>query len=168
MGPLLPGLGAKVRAVVGAIVKLVMGVVEIPYANLPTKDGKPGAGGTQTTYDVARWLEAKYGVMETFARMQEPAIAAVLENALAGHLENLLMGAPASDPFVSVTEELGQMFRTFLDEDEVRAAGVPGTPTAASLKGVNHRMKSKKGPVRPSFIDTGLYRSSAKFWIEES
>lgn len=140
--------------------KLHMGVVDIPYAD------ETG----MTTFGVAKILEDEYHIFETFARMQEPAIAHVLENSLAGHLEDSLMGKPpGGDPFAAVGEELGQMFRTFLDEDEVRAAGVPGTPTAASLKGVNHRKKGKKnkgGSPRPSFIDTGLYRSTGKFWID--
>lgn len=45
---------------------------------------------------------------------------------------------------------------------------IPGVPTQASLRGVNHRMKRpyvKRGP-RPSFRDTGTFSSSIRSWVD--
>lgn len=160
---------------------LHLGVIEVPYVEAPEvkkiprakkgKANKPLKASPElnmvTTVDVAQWLEKKYDVMQTFADQQEPAIAHVIEASLAGTLESIMMGAPANiNAFGTAENEIGQMFRTFLDEEEVAAAGVPGTPTAAALAGVNHRLKSKRGAPRPSFIDTGLYQASFRAWVD--
>lgn len=163
--------------------KLVLGVIDIPYVQnfdkepkkIPKakkgKANKPirtvGPSGTETTGDVATWLENKYGVMQVFADQQEPAIAQALENSLAGAMESQLMGAPAGmNAFGTAEHEIGQMFRTFLDEEEVAQAGVKGVPTEAAKKGVNHRLKENKGDPRPSFVDTGKYQNSFVAWVE--
>ena len=46
---------------------------------------------------------------------------------------------------------------------------IPGVPTEAAKRGVNHRLAhpyAKRGP-RPSFLDTSLYSSSFKSWVED-
>lgn len=137
---------------------LHIGVVDLPYAE---------KGGI-TTGDVAQILEDKYHVMGVFASMQEDAIAVEMTEGLKGQLENLMMGAPPSqDPFADGCAQIEKMFKTFLEEDEISFLGIPGTPTEAAKKGVSHRFKGKKsGAPRPSFIDTGLYESSAKVWVD--
>jgi hypothetical protein len=162
-------------------ITLHLGVIDIPYVNAPSqqkvakaKKGKNARpikpkveSGTQTTGDVAGWLESKYGVMQTFVEQQIPGIAVELEESLAGALENLMMGAqPSGNPFASATSNITQMFKTYLAEGEIEHAGVAGVPTEAALKGVNHRLKLNRGPRRPSFIDTGLYQQSFIAWIE--
>ena len=76
--------------------------------------------------------------------------------------------------------EIEREFRTFLDENELQDAGVPGVPTKAAMNGVNHRFKSKLnnvsmaekqagtrvGTPRVSFIDTGTYQKAFKVWTE--
>jgi len=174
------GSAAGTAAPQGSLV-LHLGVIDIPYVKPPIqkkvakakrgKSNKPvkqsTGSGTQSTGDVAGWLEKKYGVMQTFVDMQMPAIAAELENALAGALENMMMGAPPTgNPFASAESNITQMFKTFLAEGEIEHAGIPGVPTAAALRGVNHRLKVNRGSPRPSFIDTGLYQNSFIAWIE--
>lgn len=137
---------------------LHLGVVDVPYST------------GQTTGDVASILEAKYGVMDHFARAHESDIAADLESSLEGELENLLLGAPrSSDPFASATSKIEHRFRKFLSKKEMDRLGVPGVPTAASLAGYSKRFKQKqkksRGP-RPSFIDTGLYQANFKAWAD--
>lgn len=150
---------------------LHLGVVEFPYSEPAKTDKKtqPEKGdNARTTGEVAGYLEDKYHVMEHFFQAHGPDIVKALETSIAGALEDLLMGAPARP---NVNEQalstIKKDFSKFLSSKEMDGLGYPGVPTAASLKGVNHRMKNKKGtPGRPSFIDTGLYETSFKAWID--
>lgn len=120
-----------------------------------------------TTGGVAAILEDKYAVMQNFAALHIQDIAESFAIGVAESLESLMQGAPASiNPFGQAISETEKMFRTYLDNGEIRQTGQPGVPTEAALKGVNHRLKSKKGVPRPDFIDTGLYQSSFKAWTE--
>lgn len=163
--------------------KLHFGVIDVPYvANEPeakTKGrAKRGAKAKRvkaspdqtTTGDVAEILEEKYGIMEAFFENNENAIAGFLEEGLKGTVENLFTGAPATnDPFGSGTSKIEEAFKDFLSTREAERVGIEGTPTRAALRGVNHRLKhpyAKGNPRRPSFIDTGLYQTSFKAWVE--
>lgn len=156
---------------VGFIVKLVMGVIDIPYANAPRDPDTKAKSGTQTTGDVAGWLEEKYGLMQHFYDAHQTDIAADFENALAGALETVLMGGPAPrDVFAGATSKVEERFKTFLSSKEAERVGMAGVPTQAALNGVNHRLKHpyrKSNPRRPSFIDTGMFQASMKAWTEE-
>ena len=160
--------------------RLHLGVVDVPYSE-PTprprraSRGKPArprkvASGTQTTGDVATWLENRYQVMAIFAYLHEKEIKAAIEEGLVGELENRLMDAPPNrDAFGAATSQIETVFRDFLDNDEIAKLGmVPGVPTAAALRGVNHRMMHPyaRRAARPSFLDTGLYSASFRAWIE--
>jgi hypothetical protein len=165
-------------------VKLVFGVIDIPYANAldqPRRvpQAKPGrqrrrrprkvASGTQTTGDVAEILEKRYNVMERFAGLNETEIVSSIENALVGNIENVILGAPITgEPLAAATSEIEEMFRDFLDRRGMDGYAW-GVPTQAAERGVNHRLLhpyAKRGP-RPSFIDTGLYQQSFRCWVEE-
>ena len=140
---------------------LHLGVNDVPY------DYKGSEG--QSTGDVAETLEAQYSIMQTFFEVHGQEIADALAEAAVGSLENILMGAPvANHPFIAGETEIQRMFGQFLDLKEMdgRAAGVP---TRAALNGVNHRMKDPfaKRAERPSFIDTGLYQSSFRAWVDD-
>lgn len=161
------------------ILRINLGVLDIPYANKaqPVRQAKKGKKtqpvkrepGTQTTGDVAEFLEEKYGVMATFAEVMAPGIDATIEEGLAQTLENLMAGAPAGNPFAQAQEDIEKMFKDFVATQEVEHAGIKGVPTQAALKGVNHRLKHayvKRNPRRPSFIDTGLYVANFKAWID--
>lgn len=153
---------------------LHLGVIDMPYsgpAQAPRGRKQKIASGTQTTGDVARILEDKYGVFATYAQLHmADTIGPALVKSVAGSIENLLLGAPSgADPFAQGCSQIEAGFRSFLDTEEMAAAGVPGVPTEAARKGVNHRLKhpyAKDNPQRPSFIDTGLYQASAKAWVD--
>lgn len=159
---------------------LHLGVIELPYTEPNPKPkrmakARPGkqkprkqrkaAPENQTTYDVAVILEGKYHVMETYFDLHEQEIGDAFAESMAGALESLVMGAPpARNPLASAEAAVEAGFKHFLETKEMDDTSTPGVPTKASLRGVNHRLKRKRGPSRPSFIDTGLYESSFKAW----
>jgi len=151
---------------------LHLGVYDVPYAQAPKRhQPKSGSAGTQTTGDVAGWLEGRYHVMEIFAQEKGDDIAAALESSLAGALESAFMGAANMnnfDPTGAAMSEIEDRFKTFLSSQEIEKLGYPGVPTQAAKDGVNHRLKHpyRKRAARPSFIDTGLYQASFKAWID--
>ena len=148
---------------------LHLGVDDLPYSGAPRKRrrGAKVKSGQQTTGDVAQWLENKYGVMEVFSDAHLDDMAEALEDGLAGHLETALTRGQSGDlDLSSATEKIDQMFRDFLSNKEMDTLGVAGVPTQAALAGVNHRLGANRGGPRPSFIDTGLYQSAFKSWIE--
>src|SRR6185312_4589233 len=134
---------------------LHLGVVEIPYSHEgESKTGK-AAIGAETTGDVATFLENRYHVMAHFFELHQGDIAKALENSLGGALESLLMGAPAtSNAFASAENEIEALFRKMLTTKELDSLGYPGIPTKASLEGISSRFKRRRGPPRPSFVDT--------------
>lgn len=166
-----------------ARITLFLGVIDVPYANeahaekVPQarkgKANKPlkpkSSAATKTTGDVAEILEAKYGIMDTFAFAQLPDIAKELENSLAGALETLIMGgAPSANPFASAETAITAMFKQFLATGAIEHMGIEGVPTQAALDGVNHRLKhpyAKSNPRRESFVDTGAYSAHFLAWV---
>jgi hypothetical protein len=151
---------------------LHLGVVDVPYANAPRKAGSKAKSGTQTTGDVATWLEDKYGVMQTFFELHGDDIAQSLAKSYQGALETVLMGGPTtSDPFGTAQSEIEHQFRNFLLNREMD--GRPGVPTLAAIerasgKRRSNRFKRKRAtnaaPV--SFIDTSLYENSFTDWLD--
>lgn len=162
---------------------LNLGVIDVPYANeaRAQKVAKPRKGaanrpvkqktasGTQTTGDVAQILEAKYGVMATFAFAQLPDIAKDLEESIAGALESMMMGGTTNgNPFASAETAITTRFKQFLATGAIEHMGIEGVPTQAAKDGVNHRLKhpyAKSNPRRESFIDTGAYSAHFLAWI---
>jgi hypothetical protein len=140
---------------------LHLGVIDLPYT---------GKKRSVTTGDVAGFLENKYHVMEVFAIHNETYIANKLEKSLVGTMESLLMGAPATlDPFGAGASQIEDKFKSFLSTRAVEKVGIAGVPTGAALSGVSRRHKSgftRGRKRRPSFIDTGLYQSSFKAWVD--
>lgn len=139
---------------------LHLGVTELPYAH-----------GGKSTGDVAKILEDKYHIFEHFWQLHQDKIVAELGDAVVGAFESVVMGAPPpADPHAAAMTEVQQMFNVFLDQREMDALGYPGIPTAASLAGVNHRLKRpyrKRNKSRPSFVDTGLLENSMRAWVTE-
>jgi hypothetical protein len=160
---------------------LHLGVIDIPYNTVPTEykknARKSGTAGTETTGDVAEWLEDKYHVMEVFFELHEDKVAKALESSVEQALDMLYLGAPVENinPFNAASADIEKSFKHFLDSQEIETIGIPGVPTQAALDGVSHRFKDprfvKKGkklvkrPRRPSFIDTGLYEATMKAWV---
>lgn len=121
-----------------------------------------------STGDVAGFLESKYGIMQAFFRVHGDKVADALVNSMAGALESMFMGQ-AVDPYLGGTQEIQQMFRDFISSKEAERVGIPGTPTKAAIRGVNHRLRhpySRRNPRRPSFRDTGLYMNSFRAWVD--
>lgn len=167
---------------------LHLGVIDLPYVQRPSPSNRKGkkkvSAGTQTTGDVAGWLEEKYDVMQHYVDMHQDDIVAAIENGLAGSLETVLIGgSPATDLYASAASRIEEGFRKFIESKEMDGL-VMGVPTLASLQGVSHRFKNPRfkrvksnnpllppnrmvpRDVRPSFIDTGLYLSSFKAWVD--
>lgn len=141
---------------------LHFGVLVQPYRSRSKK------AGALTTADVARFLEDRYGIMATFYRVHGKDVATALEQSLGGALESLLMGQRV-DPWGRGMQAIQQEFRDFISSKEAERVGIPGTPTQAALRGVNHRLKHpyrKSNPRRPSFRDTGLYMTSFRSWVD--
>ena len=141
--------------------KLHLGVIDQPYAN-----------GGVTTAQVAGWLENKYHIMELFYHFHEREIADALTAGLQDALEAHMMGAPITlDPFQEAFSNEEAVFKMdWLALGGVEKVGIPGVPTQRALDRESLRLKKKKkdrGPARPSFIDTGLYQSSFKMWMED-
>jgi hypothetical protein len=149
---------------------LHLGVLDVPYQQrrLP---GKRKTAANVSTGDVAEWLERRYGVMEAFYRQNEQAIADKLTQALVDAGEAIMQGAPVTiDPFGAGTSQIEDRFKQFLALQEMDKLGVPGVPTQAAQEGRSARFKrgkSKGGAPRPSFVDTGLYMSSMKAWVDD-
>lgn len=139
---------------------LHFGVIDFPHT---------GVGKTPlSTGDLAEILEAKYHVMAHFAEMHGDDIAKALEVGLEGVLTNMLLGGPApANAFDGGTSAIDDKFRHFLDMKEMDALGYPGIPTEASLLGVSSRFKKRRGPPRPSFVDSSQYQSAFKSWVDQ-
>ena len=153
----------------GVWMKLQLGIIDLPYANAPRAPGSKATSGTQTTGDVAQWLENKYHIYASFWTLHGDEIAKDVERSLEGALNSMLNGAPMNhDVFGSASSKIRARFSEFLMKQEMDGL-FPGVPTAAALRGVNHRMKHpyKRRAPRPSFIDTGLFESSFKAWMEK-
>lgn len=151
--------------------ELIFGEVKVPYDN---------KSGTADTVEVAKILEAKYGLFSAFYTKHENDIKTLLINSLEGVLENIHAGGSApSDPFAGATAKIEALFRTFLATAEIESMGIDGVPTQAALDGVSHRFKdkinnirNKKGQItavgvrRPSFVDTGTLSLAFRSWLE--
>lgn len=148
---------------------LNLGEIDAPYSTPPAKDGKDAKPNSATTGDVAGWLEDRYHPMLHFYEMQQGVIAKEVADSLVGSLESAAMGAPSegANPFGAAESAIEIAFKQFLTLRTLETLGYPGLPTQAALDGVNHRLKLKRGPRRPSLIDTGLYQASFKAWFSE-
>jgi hypothetical protein len=135
-----------------------LGVLNVPYSY-----------GQKTTGEVADILEEKYHIMELFVEeIGADAIASAFEESAKDAVAALFAGAPAASLSLTLdaTEEIATTFRIFIDQQELDGV-VPGVPTAAALKGVNHRFAHPYAQInkeRPSFRDTGLYQASMRVW----
>lgn len=160
--------------------RLHLGVIDVPYQTGPTlrpsrAARRPGSNVPpnvgQTTGDVAEILEDHYHVMEFFYEDLGPdVIVKALEQSMENALADIQAGGP---PTLNLTqdgeEEIRTAFQIFIDQEEMDNIA-PGVPTAASIRGVNHRLAhpyAKGNPSRPSFKDTGLYQQSFRAWTTE-
>lgn len=163
---------------------LHLGVLDLPYVEAPPPAKKPPKRAPRrprphkahakkfsnnTTGDVAEILEAKYHVMELFWELHQDDIAEDFADSLSGAIETFIMGGPVNfDVTGTATSRIEDRFKQMLSLRELDALGYPGIPTAAAEHGVSHRFKRarQKRAARPSFVDTGLYASSFKAWVD--
>ena len=150
--------------------KLHLGVKDTAYVD------HPGV----TTGDVAEHLERKYGVMGHFYADDQEKIHSMLTESMNDSLIDIMNGRqpPKLDKvFNGATSEIKRDFTKFI-RSKAMDGQVAGVPTKASLAGVSSRFKSgnrntasrkkvRANPVRPSFIDTGLYLRSFVAWVEK-
>ena len=150
---------------------LHFGVIDLPYANAPKefrRHKSAPAAGTETTGDVATWIENKYHVMEVYYNERGDYVADQMAESIKGAIENLMMGAPpVADPFLAGANSIEQDFKSMLSQRKFDGL-IPGVPTKRAQEGRSLRFKSGYNPKgeRPSFIDTGLYQASMKVWID--
>lgn len=145
---------------------LHLGVLVQPYRAMQVAQGRRVSA--LTTADVARFLEARYDLMATFYRVRNKDVIGAIENSIHGSLESLLMGQRV-DPWGNAMQSIQSAFKDFINSKQAETVGIPGTPTKAALRGVNHRYKHpymKRNPRRPSFRDTGLYVGSFRAWVD--
>jgi len=153
---------------------LHLGVVDVPYSYAAfSRSGqrrRVRTAGTKTTGDVAEILEAKYHLMQVFFDNYREQIGEAFLDGLKGHMENLLMGGPVGgNPHGDATQFVEQKFHDFISNQVVEHVGIPGVPTQAALRGVNHRLAhpyARANPRRPSFRDTGLYEGNFRAWVD--
>lgn len=139
---------------------LHLGVLVQPYRT-------PGKKASVTTGDVARFLEDRYALMQTYYRVRGNVVAAAMEGSLRTALEALMMGR-AVDPWGPASQAIQSDFREWISSRAAEQAGMAGVPTKAALRGVNHRLKHpyrSSNPRRPSFRDTGLFMNSFRSWV---
>ena len=147
---------------------LHLGVIDIPYAEAES----------QTTGEVAKILEEKYGIMAAFYQRHKDDVQKAISASLKGQLTSVMAGKPLnSDPYARACSVIDDMFKNFLTLSEIESMGIEGVPTKAALDGKStrfkygknkgkRRKKAKYGVRRPSFIDSGTYRASEKSWVD--
>jgi hypothetical protein len=149
--------------------RLVFGVLVVSYADAS------GSGTTDTGF-VADLLEKNYHVFETFYELKKEQIAGILADSMAERIQMLVMGRPPVKTNGSFTygadQKVEALFRAFLDANEmsILAARYGFILSAAAEAGVSHRLKrpyAASNNARPAFIDSGLFRASARVWTEE-
>jgi hypothetical protein len=168
------------------VTTLHLGVLDVPYRKpvpaaqrrVSVKTSRGGKSvrrsiapsGFETTGDVADILEAKYHVMEVFAEETGlESIFGMIGTSMENALKDIAAGAPASiSPTHDAEQKIEAAFRQFIDQELMNGI-VPGVPTQAAQRGVNHRFLhpyAKGNPARPSFRDTGLYQTSFRAWVD--
>jgi hypothetical protein len=157
---------------------LHLGVHDIAYAAQftppPTKPGRSFSkaqtayGTGKTTGDIAKILEARYGVMAAFWGLEKSNIIDNLETSMAKAIKNILLGQPGViEPTAEAMEKIKANFKRSLSQRRFDGL-IRGVPTMAAQRGVSHRFKKPYAlrASRPSFIDTGLYQSSFTAWMD--
>lgn len=119
-----------------------------------------------STHEVGSILEAKYGLFSAYYENRKEVITEHIANSIVGALEDMQLGAPAGDMFGAAGAAISEDFRNFLNDSTIETLGIPGVPTKAALNGVQSAKKKKRGPRRPSFIDTGILRKDFKAWVD--
>lgn len=120
--------------------KLALGVQPISYA-----EGDP-------VVDTAKYLEKRFHVMETFVGLNQELVGDAVAEALVLRMEK--------KPFQKPLDNIAKEFRESVEQKKFDGWG-PDIPTFAAQKGIRWRKSSpRRGPNRPSFLDTGTYKDA--------
>lgn len=126
-------------------------------------------GQGKTTGQIAKELEAKYKIVETFIDMEEDYIFPLIEDAVIDTTIARMTGqTPDSKINENLTTKIQARFRQDLSNRRFDGR-IQGVPTLASIRGVSHlRQKpyAARGS-RPSFIDTGMYQRTFGVEVKE-
>ena len=168
----------------GKMVQLQFGFINTPYTAQtimrPMTSAKEESARkrrrhfskTKTAEVVAEVLEERYHIVDFFYSKYKADMALVLTSAFKDAIGKMVSGewnpkkqdlTRFMQPGIKAVEK---SFRKFLDNKEMDGM-VSGVPTAASLAGVRSGRGSKtlQGQVRPSFVDTGIYKASFRLTI---
>ena len=156
--------------------KLNLGFEKYPYTMKSSRTRKilgkgakiyPSYGAGKDTAEVAQELEEEYKVVEIFWDIYGDTISENLTDAYGDAIQAVVDLSEFPKKVVSdeFTQSIQEDFRGYLDHEE------HGIKTMAAARGVSHLLPhpySKNNPKpRPSFIDTGLYRSAFRAWVEK-
>ena len=135
--------------------KLHLGVNDVPEWN-----GVP-------LFEVAKILQEEYGLFQAFFDDQGQAIADAYADSLNHSLNRMMEGKRVVNVFSEGNSKTQGLFYEFINSSRIEGMGIPGVPTQAALKGINHRKKKPTtGTRRPSFLDTGILRNNFRAWME--
>lgn len=151
---------------------LHLGVEDVPYPEEPQGRNRKGQfrrvhRRNMTTGRLADILESKYGIIEAFSEMYGGEIAVVFKDDMELQLGELFEGKRGRG-YVRASKKIEKLFLNFIYNKELDGV-VEGVPTKASLAGKSYRpsqRKFPKGQARPSFVDTGLYSSHMRAWVD--
>ena len=154
--------------------KIMLGFESLPYTTRSSRTraklGKgvriaKGYGEGTTSAEVAKELEERYNLVDTFYLGVEDELSSALEEFYGEKIEAIMMEKPPKKILGDeLTSKVEEEFRKYLLKEE------HGIHTLAARRGVSHlspQPYSRKNPPRPSFIDTGLYMKSFRAWIED-
>jgi hypothetical protein len=124
-------------------------------------------GAGKTAGEVGADLEKRFGVVETFVKLEEDFIVDKFEGAYASGME-LGMGGGSWDIVWDPSITLEPRFRRSLTSRRFDGI-IRGVPTRAAQRGISHLRKDPYASQasRPSFIDTSLYQRSFRAWTEK-
>jgi hypothetical protein len=161
--------------------KLMFGFEANPYRRQgsPTYKAMGGRSATRsqrqygvgmTAKDVAKELEDKYAIVETFYNMEEDHIVDLIEDAFLEDLEEVMQADKVSRKGISdeATNQIQERFKQNLLLKKYDGV-LGGVPTLAAQRGVSHLQAhpfTRRAP-RPSFVDTGNYMNSFRVWVED-
>ncbi len=135
--------------------RLSLGVLDIVYAD-------PEDEEEVTTFEVAKKLEVRYQVMGVFVDDKMEAIKQIVIDSVLGEIESMKMGKPKPTLAGRTMGRVEELFRDYLDADEWQR--ITGKTIMSARLGLSRR-KEPTGEPRPAFIDTGLYQSTFRAWL---
>jgi hypothetical protein len=163
-------------------ITLHMGFINTPYTAeamaAPVRASKfeekrkrrRGFSRTMTADKLAKILEGKYGIVETFSEIYGQEINDIIHNGFREVAEHMISNRKSGTTTISMkrlmksyTDQVQNMFKTFIDDEEMNGM-IPGVPTDASKGKIRKRGISTRQ--RPSFARTGIYKASFRAWVK--